>query len=134
MLATQYGSVKYVESRSSDSMGILAFFVVYNFITTEIINVYENNSEELLKAYESYAEFFFEDRGGGASYGAWQGGLVAPLQLTLPSNSFHAREAFRKQLYVLRTCTHGLLDRCCIALHLSHFECPALVFVVAHKQ
>jgi hypothetical protein len=78
-------------------MGILAFFVVYNFITTEIINVYENNSQELLQAYESYAEFFFEDR-TAKSHESGHTGTFAPMQLTLPSNSYNAREGFRKQL------------------------------------
>lgn len=78
-------------------MGILAFFAVYNFITTEVVNVYENNSEALLRAYEDYAEFFFEDRVIGTAEAGHS--VLAPYQISLPSNSFCARDAFRKQLY-----------------------------------
>jgi len=107
-LLLKFGSVKYVESKSSDSMGILAFFVVYNFLTTEIVNVYENNSQELLQAYESCTEFFFEDR---VAVAPGQAGLTGLLQLTLPSNSQNAREMFRKQLYAARTARNGGQDQ-----------------------
>lgn len=62
--------------------------------------MYENNSEDLLNAYEQCAEFFFEDRG-----------VAAAQQLSLPSNSLHAREAFRKQLHAARTARNGGQDQ-----------------------
>jgi len=99
-LLLKYGSEKYVESRSSDSMGVLVFFVVYNFITTEIVNVYENNSSELLSVYEQCTEFFFEDRNE-----------LIPFSLPLPSNSFYTRDSFRKQVYTARNARNGGQDQ-----------------------
>eukprot|EP00041_Stephanoeca_diplocostata_P011813 m.195639 g.195639 ORF g.195639 m.195639 type:complete len:547 (+) comp18681_c0_seq6:306-1946(+) len=95
-LLLKYGSKDYIVSRTGDPLGIPAYFVVYNFISTQIVNVYENNSEGFLKAYENNTEYFFEDKGPHL-----------PFSLPLPSNSFYARESFQKQLSAARTARHA---------------------------
>eukprot|EP00040_Diaphanoeca_grandis_P012474 m.63192 g.63192 ORF g.63192 m.63192 type:complete len:595 (-) comp23254_c0_seq1:70-1854(-) len=100
-LLLKYGSRDHVGSRSNDSMGIHhAFFVVYDFITTEVISMFENNSQELLQIYESSSDLLFEETEPGV-----------PFLLPLPSNSFFAREAFRKHLYTARTARNGGIDQ-----------------------
>lgn len=92
----KYGSREHVASKPSDSVTQAAYFVVYNFITTEVLNVYENDSVALLKMYERHADLF---RQSNHSSGI-------PMTSS-PSNSIYTREAFRRQLYSIRTARNG---------------------------
>ena len=62
-------------NRSHDLSGLVAFYVVFDFVTGDILSVYENNSPELLRLYTAHADIFhraaFDEPG---------------VRLTLPSN------------------------------------------------
>ncbi|EFJ22916.1 hypothetical protein SELMODRAFT_104399 [Selaginella moellendorffii] len=57
-LLIKFGSADGVISRSCDVSQQLAFFVVYNFETTEILEFQQNSSLELLQLFENFADHF----------------------------------------------------------------------------
>ncbi|EFJ32844.1 hypothetical protein SELMODRAFT_167525 [Selaginella moellendorffii] len=57
-LLIKFGSADGVISRSCDVSQQLAFFVVYNFETTEILEFQQNSSQELLQLFENFADHF----------------------------------------------------------------------------
>ena len=96
-LMIKYGSAEHVASqRTVETNGMLSYFVVYDFITTQIINVYENNSKQLLDCYERCADQFRDDASSGRT-----------SFLSTPENSLHSRAAFRRQLHAVRTARNG---------------------------
>lgn len=54
----KYASEDVVTLRSPEPNLQISFFVVYNYVTTEVKSVYENTSEELLDMFERYCDFF----------------------------------------------------------------------------
>jgi len=57
-LMLKYTNEAIVTLQMAASISHPSLFVFYNFETTEIISVYENTSNELLKFYEDYADHF----------------------------------------------------------------------------
>jgi de-etiolated-1 len=47
-----------VTLRSSEPNSQQSFFVVYNMLTTEILAVYENTSQQLLEIFEDFCDMF----------------------------------------------------------------------------
>lgn len=64
------GRVNFQQSNKSTDHGIVlsypsglsllqaSFFVVYNMVTTEVIAVFENTSDELLELFENFCDLF----------------------------------------------------------------------------
>ena len=52
----KYGCAEHAANRTHDLSGLVAFFVVYNFITTRVVNVFENNSEVIVEEEEEQEE------------------------------------------------------------------------------
>ncbi|KAI8808507.1 De-etiolated protein 1 Det1-domain-containing protein [Cladochytrium replicatum] len=73
-----------------------AFFVIYSLLRGQVIAVYENNSEELLEAYESWDIF------RGAPYPTDSTHFVS-----MPSNNEFARHANRKNMHAVRKARNG---------------------------
>lgn len=86
-LLIKFGSVDGVVSHNLDTSHQTAFFVIYNFESTEILGFFQNSSEELLQLFEHYYDHF----------------RVAPSYpsymrfISSYSNNKSAREQFRKQ-------------------------------------
>eukprot|EP00039_Didymoeca_costata_P018303 m.332973 g.332973 ORF g.332973 m.332973 type:complete len:596 (+) comp17038_c0_seq1:229-2016(+) len=97
-LLIKYGSPENAGSRAFETQGMLAFFVVYDFMSTKVINVYENNSEKLLECYQQCADHF---RNNG----------VRSENISTPENSLHNRAAFQRQLHAVRTARNGGLQQ-----------------------
>jgi len=57
-LLIKYASEDVVTLRSSEPNAQFSLFVVYNVVTTEVVNVFENTSEELLNHFEHFCDFF----------------------------------------------------------------------------
>ncbi|XP_064618803.1 DET1 homolog [Lineus longissimus] len=57
-LFIKYASEDVVTLRISDPNSQPSFFVVYNMLTTEVLAVYENTSEELLNLFENFCDLF----------------------------------------------------------------------------
>ena len=57
-LLIKYASEEVVTLRSGEPNSQFSIFVVYNVITTEVLNVYENTSEDLLNQFEHFCDFF----------------------------------------------------------------------------
>ncbi|XP_014786466.1 DET1 homolog [Octopus bimaculoides] len=57
-LLIKYASEEVVTLRVSDPNSQPSFFVVYNMITTEVLAVYENTSENLLELFENFCDVF----------------------------------------------------------------------------
>ncbi|KAJ3089836.1 acid phosphatase det1, partial [Quaeritorhiza haematococci] len=75
---------------------LVAFFVMYNIKTTQVVGVYENTSPELLQMFESSDLFrgcpFIDD----------------PVHfVSSPSNNEYAREVVRKQIYAVKKARNG---------------------------
>ncbi|KAK8756532.1 hypothetical protein V5799_000767 [Amblyomma americanum] len=79
-LLLKYAGEDVVSFRLSDPNSQPSFFVVYNLVTTEVLAVYENTSEELLELLENFSDLLRN------------AALHADAQLTCsPSNNIHAR-------------------------------------------
>ena len=57
-LLIKYASEEVVTLRVTDPNSQPSFFVVYNMITTEVLAVYENTSENLLELFENFCDVF----------------------------------------------------------------------------
>lgn len=57
-LLIKYSSEEVVTLKMQDPNSHPSFFVVYNMISTEILAVYENTSEELLELFEDFCDMF----------------------------------------------------------------------------
>lgn len=57
-LLIKYASDDVVTLRISDPNSQPSFFVVYNMVTTDVIAVYQNTSEELLESFENFCDMF----------------------------------------------------------------------------
>ena len=57
-LLIKYASEEVVTLRSSEPNSQTSFFVVYDFVETEVKAVYENTSDELLNYFEHFCDFF----------------------------------------------------------------------------
>lgn len=57
-LLIKYASEGVVTLQISDPNSQPSFFVVYNMVTTEVLAVYENTSEELLELFENFCDLF----------------------------------------------------------------------------
>ncbi|KAF9373205.1 acid phosphatase det1 [Mortierella sp. AD011] len=57
-LLIKFGKLDCVVGRQADSTYQTAFFIFYDIITTEILAVYDNASEEFLRLYEAWADQF----------------------------------------------------------------------------
>ena len=57
-LLIKYASEEVVTLRTSDPNSQPSFFVVYNMVSTEVIAVFENTSEELLELFENFCDMF----------------------------------------------------------------------------
>lgn len=79
-LLLKYASEDVVSFRLSDPNSQPSFFVVYNLVTTEVLAVYENTSEELLELLENFSDLLRN------------AALHSDAQLTCsPSNNIYAR-------------------------------------------
>ncbi|KAJ9578719.1 hypothetical protein L9F63_005081, partial [Diploptera punctata] len=79
-LLVKYAGEDVVTLKASEPNSQSSFFVVYNFITTEILAVYENTSEELLQLFENFCDLFRNAK------------LHSESQFTCsPSNNIYAR-------------------------------------------
>lgn len=54
----KYANEEVVTLHGSDPNSQPAFFVIYNMITTQVLDVFENTSEELLELYENFCDLF----------------------------------------------------------------------------
>ena len=54
----KYASEEVVTLRSPEPNSQPSFFVVYNMISTNVIAIYDNTSEELLELFENFCDFF----------------------------------------------------------------------------
>jgi hypothetical protein len=45
-------------NRTHDLSGMMAFFVVFDFVDGQIVNVLENNSPEMMRTYKMCTDFF----------------------------------------------------------------------------
>ncbi|XP_038073823.1 DET1 homolog [Patiria miniata] len=57
-LLIKYASEDVVTLRTQDPNSQPSFFVVYNMLTTEVVAVFENTSEELLELFENFCDLF----------------------------------------------------------------------------
>ena len=57
-LLIKYASEEVVTLRSSEPNSQTSFFVIYDFVDTEVKAVYENTSDELLNYFENFCDFF----------------------------------------------------------------------------
>ena len=57
-LLIKYASEEVVTLRTSDPNSQPSFFVVYNMVSTEVIAVFENTSEQLLELFENFCDMF----------------------------------------------------------------------------
>lgn len=79
-LLLKYASEEVVSFRLSDPNSQPSLFVVYNVESTEVLAVYENTSEELLRLFEDFSDLLRN------------AALHAQAQMTCsPSNNIHAR-------------------------------------------
>lgn len=79
-LLIKYASEEVITLRLSDPNSQPSFFVIYNMVTTKVLAVYENTSEELLELFENFCDLFRNAT------------LHSESQLTCsPSNNIHAR-------------------------------------------
>jgi len=96
-LLIKYASEDVVTLRSGEPNAQFAIFVVYNVVTTQVLNVFENTSEELLGHFEHFCDFFrntnfrvkpIEQTNSNETYSDYDGGQH---QLTSsPSNNTYA--------------------------------------------
>ncbi len=79
-LLLKYASEEVITLRLSDLNSPPSVFVVYNMITSQVISVFENTSEELLELFESFCDLYRNSS------------LRNPSQLICsPSNNVHSR-------------------------------------------
>ncbi|XP_047004950.1 DET1 homolog [Schistocerca americana] len=79
-LLVKYASEDIVTLKATEANAQSSFFVVYNIVTTEVIAVYENTSEELLELFENFCDLFRNVK------------LHSESQFTCsPSNNIYAR-------------------------------------------
>ncbi|KAG8232325.1 hypothetical protein J437_LFUL009424 [Ladona fulva] len=57
-LLIKYASEDVVTLKASEPNSQSSFFVLYNMVTTEVLAVYENTSEELLRLFENFCDLF----------------------------------------------------------------------------
>ncbi len=57
-LLLKYAHEDVVTLRSHEPNSQVSFFVIYNFVDTRVLAVYENTSEELLELFENFCDFF----------------------------------------------------------------------------
>ena len=57
-LFIKYSTEDVVTLRTTEPNSHFSLFAVYNMETTRVLNVYENTSEELLRHFESFSDFF----------------------------------------------------------------------------
>ncbi|CAG8660034.1 8217_t:CDS:2, partial [Dentiscutata erythropus] len=92
----KFGNVDCVIGHHNDSASHTAFFVIYNFLTTEVISIFDNASEELLTECETLCEGF------------QQIAFNEPFSFnSIYSNNLYARENFKKHLYSVRHARNG---------------------------
>nr|CAD7399523.1 unnamed protein product [Timema poppensis] len=79
-LLIKYASEDVVTLKASEPNSLPAFFVMYNIFTTEVLEVYENSSENLLELFENFCDLFRNAK------------LHSESQFTCsPSNNIYAR-------------------------------------------
>ena len=79
-LLVKYAGEDVVTLKASEPNSQSSFFVVYNFMTAEVLAVYENTSEELLQLFENFCDLFRNAK------------LHSESQFTCsPSNNIYAR-------------------------------------------
>ncbi|KFM73412.1 DET1-like protein, partial [Stegodyphus mimosarum] len=79
-LLIKYASEDVITLRLPDPNSQPSFFVVYNMLTTKVLAIYENTSEQLLSIFETFCDLFRN------------AALHAPSQLSCsPSNNVYAR-------------------------------------------
>ncbi|CAG8539141.1 8929_t:CDS:10 [Acaulospora morrowiae] len=92
----KFGSIDCVTGRHHESAAHTTFFVIYNFLTTEVSSVYDNASEEFLTEFENSPEIFQR---------------VAFNQPSLCdsaySNNIYAKAVLEKRLYAIRHARNG---------------------------
>ena len=89
----------------------ISFFVVYNYVTTEVKSVYENTSEELLDMFERYCDFF---RNTNLNFDDHRD-LRFCSRTSSPSNNIHAdliQQRFKQTIVSARDS-----NQCCRQFH-----------------
>ncbi|XP_015911482.1 DET1 homolog [Parasteatoda tepidariorum] len=95
-LLIKYASEDVTTLRLMDPNSQPSFFVVYNMITTEVLAVYENTSDQLLSIFENFCDFFRN------------AALHAPTLLSCsPSNTIYARILQHRFLQTIINAKYG---------------------------
>lgn len=85
-----------VTLRVQDPNSQPSFFVVYNMVSTEVIAVFENTSEDLLELFENFSDLFRNAT------------LHAPIQFTCSASSnIHARQIHRRFKHTIINAKYG---------------------------
>ncbi|KAG0243168.1 acid phosphatase det1 [Actinomortierella wolfii] len=96
----KFGKTECVLGRPSDSTYQTAFFVIYNFCTTEIAAVYDNASEEFIQIYEAWADQF-----SASAYTT--AGPNKQHYTSTCSNNIYAKDLLKKYQYSMRHARNG---------------------------
>ncbi|KAF9977434.1 acid phosphatase det1 [Actinomortierella ambigua] len=96
----KFGKTECVLGRPSDSTYQTAFFVIYNFCTTEITAVYDNASEDFIQIYEAWADQFCASAYTTA-------GPDKQHYTSTCSNNIHAKDLLKKYQYSMRHARNG---------------------------
>ena len=96
----KYASEEVVTQRLQDGNSQISIFVVFNMETTEVLNVYENTSDELLQHFENFCDFFrntnFRGNRGNSNYVRTQNNTLQDYEggqhqvTSSPSNNVYA--------------------------------------------
>ncbi|RHZ82983.1 hypothetical protein Glove_101g18 [Diversispora epigaea] len=92
----KFGNVDCVTGRHNDSAAHTSFFVIYDFLKTEVISVYDNASEEFLEEFKRSSEIF------------QRVAFNQPfLYNSTYSNNVYAKEILEKHLHAIRHARNG---------------------------
>ncbi|KAF9349322.1 acid phosphatase det1, partial [Mortierella sp. AD094] len=99
-LLIKFGKLDCVVGRQADSTYQTAFFIFYDIITTEILAVYDNASEEFLRLYEAWADQF-------CATAYTTAGKHKRHYSSTCSNNIYAKDHLKKTQYGMRHARNG---------------------------
>ncbi|KAG0006187.1 acid phosphatase det1 [Entomortierella chlamydospora] len=99
-LLIKFGKLDCVVGRQADSTYQTAFFIFYDIITTEILAVYDNASEEFLRLYEAWADQF-------CATAYTTAGKYKRHYSSTCSNNIYAKDHLKKTQYGMRHARNG---------------------------
>lgn len=100
----------------------VSFFAVYSLTTTQVIALYENSSEDMLKLFEQWPCFSGTPDNQSINY------------VTNPSNSEFARDALRRQVRAVQKARNGGYVACTGCRYYRESVTPFDFFIGQHKQ